>query len=57
MFKGTVPLKVAYHENIQLSSMGMNMLCMNNNAMFPCVREEDTAEQVGVYTATVPLKV
>ncbi len=35
----------------------MNMLCMNNNAMFPCVREEDTAEQVGVYTATVPLKV
>jgi hypothetical protein len=36
----------------------MNMLCMNNNAMFPCVREEDTAEQVGVHcTATVPLKV
>jgi hypothetical protein len=27
----------------------MNMLCMNNNAMFPCVREEDTAEQVGVH--------
>ncbi len=26
----------------------MNMLCMNKNAMFPCVREEDTAEQVGV---------
>ncbi len=30
--------------------MVMNMLCMNNNAMFPCVREEDTAEQVGVYS-------
>jgi hypothetical protein len=28
--------------------MVMNMLCMNNNAMFPCDREEDTAEQVGV---------
>ncbi len=30
--------------------MVMNMLCMNNNAMFPCVREEDTAEQVGVFS-------
>jgi hypothetical protein len=51
----TVPLKVKYHENIHLSSMVMNMLCINNNAMFPCVKEEDTAEQEGVYVQPLSL--
>jgi hypothetical protein len=35
--------------------MVMNMLCMNNNAMFPCVREEDTAEQVDAYVQPLSL--
>jgi hypothetical protein len=27
--------------------MVVNMLCMNNNAMFPCIKEEDREREVG----------